>query len=110
MPTGQGLKPLKGTVDATNLEVRSWKLSNGLKVLLVSDLRAPEISVHVGYRVGSKDERPDERGATFLMEALMGSGSEGVPEGRTRLLCGIWAEKSRAPRIRISLRCNRPYL
>jgi zinc protease len=51
-------------------------LSNGLRLIVHEDRKAPIVAVNVWYHVGSKDERPGRTGFAHLFEHLMFNGSE----------------------------------
>ena len=69
------------------LDVRSWELENGLKVLFLANHEAPVATVQIFYHVGSKDEHVGNRGVAHMFEHLMFKGSEHVPpEAHARLL------------------------
>ena len=59
-----------------DVEVESYKLENGLTVVLHEDHKAPLVSVHVTYNVGSKDDPPGRTGLAHLFEHMMFEGSE----------------------------------
>lgn len=60
-------------------------LSNGLEIYVYEDHAAPLASVHVWYRVGSRDEPPGSRGMAHLLEHMMFKGSARVgPEEHAR--------------------------
>jgi zinc protease len=59
----------------------SFKLPNGLNVILSVDHTAPIVGVDVHYNVGSKDERPGRTGFAHLFEHLMFQGSAHLPKG-----------------------------
>jgi zinc protease len=76
-----------GKVAAPKLDVKSWELSNGLKVLFLADHKAPIATVQVFYHVGSKDEHVGIRGVAHMFEHMMFKGTEHVPpEEHARLL------------------------
>ncbi len=56
-------------------------LSNGLKVLLLEDHKAPVISFQVWYRVGSRNEEYGKTGLSHLLEHMMFRGTEKVKAG-----------------------------
>ncbi len=72
-----GKKPAK-----VSLPVVSYRLTNGLRVVLHQDRSSPTVVVYVWYHVGSKDERPGKTGFAHLFEHLMFKGSKHVPDGR----------------------------
>ncbi len=51
--------------------IDSFRLPNGLQVILAPDATLPVVAVNVWYRVGSADELPGERGLAHLVEHLM---------------------------------------
>ena len=69
------------------VEVVSWELPNGLKVLFLPNHKAPIATVQVFYHVGSKDEHVGIRGVAHMFEHMMFKGTEHVaPEEHARLL------------------------
>jgi len=75
------------SVPAPRLDVKSWELPNGLKVLFLADHKAPIATVQVFYHVGSKDEHVGIRGVAHMFEHMMFKGTEHVPpEEHARLL------------------------
>src|SRR3954468_14069811 len=68
-------------------DIKTWRLDNGLEVLLLEQHRAPIATVQVFYHVGSKDEHPGIRGIAHMFEHMMFKGTEHVPpEAHARLL------------------------
>jgi zinc protease len=63
------------------LAVESFKLPNGLRVVLHEDHRIPQVAVITWFQVGSRDERPGKTGFAHLFEHLMFKGSAHVPDG-----------------------------
>ncbi|HEU4595813.1 MAG TPA: pitrilysin family protein [Pyrinomonadaceae bacterium] len=55
--------------------VREYRLSNGLKVLLVENRVAPVVTFLVLYRVGSRNEAVGYTGATHLLEHMLFKGT-----------------------------------
>lgn len=53
-----------------------FTLSNGLRVVVHTERKAPVVSIAVWYHVGSKDEKPGRTGFAHLFEHLMFNGSE----------------------------------
>ena len=56
----------------------TFKLDNGLTVVVHEDRKAPIVAVNVWYAVGSKDEKPGKTGFAHLFEHLMFGGSRPV--------------------------------
>lgn len=67
---------MAGYSDDINIEFTRYTLDNGLTLVVHEDHKAPVVSVHVWYKVGSKDERPGRTGFAHLFEHLMFNGSE----------------------------------
>src|SRR5437773_3881456 len=63
-------------VSAPRLELHTFTLGNGLRVLLQPDRSAPLVAVNIWYHVGSKNEKPGRTGFAHLFEHLMFNGSE----------------------------------
>jgi predicted Zn-dependent peptidase len=55
--------------------VREHTLKNGLKLLLVERHTSPTVAAWIRYRVGSVDERSDERGIAHLLEHMLFKGT-----------------------------------
>jgi zinc protease len=86
-PPAGSKPPAAKAVAPPKLDVKSWELPNGLKVLFLADPKAPIVTVQVFYHVGSKDEHVGIRGVAHMFEHLMFKGSERVPpEEHARLL------------------------
>ena len=54
----------------------SFKLDNGLTVIVHEDKKVPMVAVNVWYHVGSKNEKPGKTGFAHLFEHLMFNGTE----------------------------------
>jgi zinc protease len=63
--------PPAARADLPTLPFQTYRLANGLTVILHEDHTAPIVGVHVQYDVGSKDERPGRTGFAHLFEHLM---------------------------------------
>jgi predicted Zn-dependent peptidase len=59
----------------------TYKLDNGLTVILAEDHSAQVVAVDVWYHVGSRDERPGRSGFAHLFEHMMFQGSQHVKKG-----------------------------
>src|SRR5512145_497470 len=59
----------------------TFRLENGLTVIVHEDHSAPIVSVNTWYHVGSGRETPGRTGFAHLFEHLMFEGSKHVPEG-----------------------------
>lgn len=61
--------------EAWKLEVFETTLDNGLKVLLLEERKAPVVTFHIWYRVGSRNEEFGRTGLAHLMEHMMFKGT-----------------------------------
>ena len=59
----------------------TYKLPNGLTVVLSVDKTTPTVAVNIWYHVGSKNELPGRTGFAHLFEHVMFTGSGHVPYG-----------------------------
>ena len=67
--------------DSIKLPFETYKLPNGLTVILSEDHTTPTVAVDVWYHVGSKNEMPGRTGFAHLFEHVMFTGSGHVPYG-----------------------------
>ena len=61
------------------IDFESYRLANGLEVLLHHDPQRTVVTVNVLYRVGSRNDPPHRTGLAHLFEHLMFAGSKQVP-------------------------------
>jgi hypothetical protein len=59
----------------------TFKLSNGLTVIVHEDHKAPIVAVNIWYHVGSKNEPVGKTGFAHLFEHFFFNGSENYPHG-----------------------------
>src|SRR5687768_17703172 len=64
---------------SVDIPYREFTLSNGLRVVVHTDRKAPIVAVNIWYHVGSKDEPAGRSGFAHLFEHLMFNGSENNP-------------------------------
>lgn len=77
------------------LELRTWRLGNGLRIHVVPDDSAPVVAYQSWFRVGSRHERQGKTGLAHFFEHLMFKGTERYPQGTLdRLLEGVGAENN----------------
>lgn len=67
--------------NAIKIPFESYKLPNGLTVILSVDRATPTVAVNVWYHVGSKNEVVGRTGFAHLFEHVMFTGSAHVPYG-----------------------------
>lgn len=60
------------------IKFSTFKLDNGLRVVVNTDTTTPLVTVNVLYNVGSRDENPQKTGFAHLFEHLMFSGSANI--------------------------------
>ncbi len=59
----------------------TFTLSNGMRVVVISNHRVPIVSHMVWYKVGAADEEPGKSGIAHLLEHLMFKGTPSIPPG-----------------------------
>jgi zinc protease len=62
-----------------HIQYESYKLPNGLQVILVPDHKVPSVHLNLWYHVGSKNEPADRTGFAHLFEHMMYEGSKDAP-------------------------------
>jgi zinc protease len=80
-PFAVAAAPPQASPPTPSIPYETWKLPNGLTVIVHQDRSNPIVGVHVQYDVGSKDEKPGRTGFAHLFEHLMFQGSEHLPKG-----------------------------
>jgi predicted Zn-dependent peptidase len=58
----------------------SYRLDNGLRVVLSAERKSPVVAVNLWYSVGSRNERTGRTGFAHLFEHMMFQGSQNVPD------------------------------
>ena len=76
-----GQKKNAASSDSIKIPFETYKLPNGLTVILSQDKTTPTVAVNVWYYVGSKNEMPGRTGFAHLFEHVMFTGSGNVPYG-----------------------------
>jgi len=76
-----GQKKNPASSDSIKIPYETYKLPNGLTVILSEDHTTPTVAVDVWYHVGSKNEMPGRTGFAHLFEHVMFTGSGHVPYG-----------------------------
>jgi zinc protease len=69
------------SANAIKIPFETYKLPNGLTVILSVDRSIPTVAVNVTYHVGSKNEMPGRTGFAHLFEHVMFTGSGHIPYG-----------------------------
>jgi zinc protease len=76
-----GQKKNQANSDSIKIPFETYKLPNGLTVILSLDRTTPTVAVDVWYYVGSKNEMPGRTGFAHLFEHVMFTGSGHIPYG-----------------------------
>jgi len=71
--------PVPALVGQVAIPHQSFRLANGLTVIVHEDRKAPVVAVSTWYNVGSKDEPKGKTGFAHLFEHIMFNGSENLP-------------------------------
>ena len=71
--------PIPTLVKQVAIPHTTFRLPNGLTVIVHEDHKAPIVAVSMWYNVGSKDEPAKKTGFAHLFEHLMFNGSENLP-------------------------------
>jgi zinc protease len=69
------------SADEPKISFESFQLSNGMKVYVIEDHKAPLVHEVLWFEVGSKDEVANRTGFAHLFEHLMFKGSAHLPDG-----------------------------
>ena len=72
--------PVTTLVEQVAIPHQSFRLDNGLTVIVHEDRKAPVVGVSMWYNVGAKDEPKGKTGFAHLFEHLMFNGSENLPD------------------------------
>lgn len=76
------------TTETQKAEVHEYELSNGLRVLVKQDNRAPIAVVQLWYKVGSSYEHSGITGVSHVLEHMMFKGTETYPTGEFNRIIG----------------------
>lgn len=57
-------------------QVQEYTLKNGMKILMVPRHNSPTVAAYIRFKVGSVDERSDERGLAHLLEHMLFKGTK----------------------------------
>src|SRR5215510_3813679 len=69
------------SVEKSGPKATQFELSNGMKIVVIEDHRAPVVTHMLLFRVGGTDYPPGLSGAAHLCEDLMLKGTKTVPPG-----------------------------
>ena len=68
--------------EASDAAVKSYVLSNGMKVLVIENDRAPVMVSQVWYKVGASYEHDGITGVSHVLEHMMFKGTKKYPAGQ----------------------------
>jgi zinc protease len=95
MVVGAGAPSMNAAVRPPRLQYQTFKLPNGLTVILSEDHSTPIVHLQLTYHVGSKNERPGRTGFAHLFEHMMFKGSKNVdPEAHTSLIASVGGQSN----------------
>lgn len=80
LPGMMSIVPFSATALATDA-VTTFRMENGMEVVVIEDHRAPAVTQMVWYRVGAADEPPGQSGIAHFFEHLMFKGTEALAPG-----------------------------
>jgi len=69
------------TLSVAEIAAQEFKLSNGMRVIIQEDKRAPTVVHMVWYRVGSMDEQNGTTGVAHVLEHMMFKGTKKLKPG-----------------------------
>ncbi|MFZ4378198.1 MAG: M16 family metallopeptidase [Polynucleobacter sp.] len=82
--------PLSWAASNQPVDTHEFKLSNGLKLIVREDHRAPTVAHMVWYRAGSMDETNGRTGVAHVLEHMMFKGTHQVKAGEfSRLVAAV---------------------
>jgi zinc protease len=61
---------------APDYGVTTYKLKNGMKILVQEDHSIPSVALYIFYRIGSRNERPGTTGLSHFFEHMMFNGAK----------------------------------
>ncbi len=97
--------PAESAASGLSLPVKTFKLANGLTVVVNTDKSAPVVAVSITYKVGSMHETPGLSGFAHLFEHLMAQGTKSLqPREISRLI-----ESNGGVRNAYTMRSNTTY-
>ncbi len=67
--------------DRLKVKVQEFTLTNGLKILLVEEPKAPVVTVQIWYKVGSRNEVMGRAGLSHMLEHMMFKGTPKFGKG-----------------------------
>ncbi|MGI9350574.1 MAG: M16 family metallopeptidase [Rhizobiaceae bacterium] len=73
--------PSFGSEETPRLKIKDYRLDNGLRLVVIPDLRAPVVTHMIWYKVGSADDPPGKSGIAHFLEHLMFKGTSNTPQG-----------------------------
>jgi zinc protease len=81
LPAALAVLAAAAPAHALDIDVTSFKLDNGMQVVVIPDHRAPVVTHMVWYKAGAADETEGKAGVAHLLEHLMFKGTPKHPDG-----------------------------
>ncbi len=78
--TTESVRPPAASIAEESQQTTTYRLTNGLRVVLVQDCTLPLIGLAVGYRLGGLIEEPETYGLSHLVEHLSFQGTSHIPK------------------------------
>ncbi len=76
-------------------DVSSFKLANGLEVVVIPDRRTPVVTHMLWYKVGAADEPPGKSGIAHFLEHLLFKGTKKNPAGKfSKVIAAIGGQEN----------------
>ena len=81
-------------IEAAVFNPETFTLANGMQVVVITNRRAPVVTHHVWYRIGSADSPPGKSGLAHFHEHLMFKATEEMESGRVFAgSCAKWRQR-----------------
>jgi zinc protease len=80
-PPDRSVRAVKTSGDLPAIEFESYKLPNGLQIILAEDRRLPLVAFNLWFHVGAKNEVVGRTGFAHLFEHLMFAGTKHIARG-----------------------------
>lgn len=77
-----GLSAQAAEIEPPEVDYQSFKLDNGLEVLVFPDHSVPSLKFSMYYKVGAVDEPEGQTGISHFLEHIMFLGTKNLPEGK----------------------------
>ncbi|MEM7215000.1 MAG: pitrilysin family protein [Pseudomonadota bacterium] len=76
-----GLSISYGSEEVPQIKIKDFTLSNGLRLVVIPDRRAPVVTHMIWYKAGAADDPPGKSGIAHFLEHLLFKGTSNTPPG-----------------------------